>query len=61
MEQSMIDEPVTVGQLIDGEMFEYRDEVYEVLENRGSKYVLCQRKRDNDLLNIEHNQIVEPL
>jgi len=57
----MIDEPVTVGQLIDGEMFEYRDEVYEVLENRGSRYVLCQRKRDNDLLNIEHNQIVEPL
>jgi hypothetical protein len=61
MEQSMIDEPVTVGQLIDGELFEYKDEVFEVLENRGTKYVLCQRKRDLDLLNIQHNQVVEPI
>jgi hypothetical protein len=61
MEQSMIDEPVTVGQLCNGELFEYNDEVFEVLENRGTKYVLCERKRDLDLLNIEHNQIVEPI
>ena len=57
----MIDEPVTVGQLVNGEHFEYNDEVFEVLENRGTKYVLCERKRDLDLLNIEHNQIVEPI
>ena len=57
----MIDEPVTVGQLVNGELFEYNDEVFEVLENRGTKYVLCERKRDLDLLNIEHNQIVEPI
>jgi hypothetical protein len=61
MEQSMIDEPVTVGELINGELFEYQYEVYEVLENRGTRYLLCERKRDLELLNIEHNQIVEPI
>jgi hypothetical protein len=61
MEQSMIDEPVTVGELINGELFEYQYEVYEVLENRGTRYVLCERKRDLELLNIEHNKIVEPI
>jgi len=57
----MIDEPVTVGELINGELFEYQYEVYEVLENRGTRYLLCERKRDLELLNIEHNQIVEPI
>jgi len=57
----MIDEPVTVGELINGELFEYEYEVYEVLENRGTRYVLCERKRDLELLNIEHNKIVEPI
>lgn len=57
----MIDEPVTVGELINGELFEYQYEVYEVLENRGTRYLLCERKRDLELLNIEHNKIVEPL
>jgi len=57
----MIDEPVTVGELINGELFEYQYEVYEVLENRGTRYVLCERKRDLELLNIEHNKIVEPI
>jgi Lhr-like helicase len=55
----MIDEPPTVGQMLEGEVFILDGEKYEVLENRGMKYVLCKRRRDGDMVHLDQNYTIE--
>lgn len=42
----MIDEPPTVGQMMPGEKFLLMGREYTVLENQGTRYVLCQHGKD---------------
>ena len=55
----MVDEPVTLGQLEPGESFRLDGDKYVVVENQGTRYVLCQRNKE--VVHLEQNYIVDPI
>jgi hypothetical protein len=55
MEQSM--EEVLLEQLEDGETFLMNGEKLTVLENKGTRYVLCQRREE--VIHIPADAVVE--
>jgi len=50
-------EEVLLEQLEDGEVFLMNGEKLTVLENRGTRYVLCQRREE--VIHIPANAVVE--
>jgi len=52
-------EEIELENLESGEKFRFGGEVMTVLENQGTRYVLCQR--GSEVIHLSHDYLVQPI